>query len=1415
MFNENALVVWLVYSAVAATLFLVIGALTVCLRREPVERLRLIQWTLAACLLAPLVNQLPGMPRWSLAWPTTFPQPIEQVNGAVDDQVNSPPVVRDAPNSTFKTQDIPQLPPLEQQASEPVNEEFPKLAKPAAPSSIAINALQNTSQPVEPPTISKPLPAVQLVGVPQAPALIDHWMWPRIVLALYAAGVGIMCAWYAIGFLTLAWLNWTARAVPDDVAKLFRSVVADQAALKVRLSMHRRVELPLAFGLLRPTILLPEQMCVVLSLSRRLGEGQAEGADSALRYSLIHEWSHLGRGDVWRWRLSTVVGILFFYQPLFWWLRRQQRLCQDYLADSQAAGQSAAREDYAKFLVNLAHCRLGLPGALALSVGDGRSNLYRRVLMLLENRQPLAQHLRRARALTIAAAAIAIIALASAIRLTAEDAKPSPKPAAQTSAADGKSPSVSATPAEGKSNSVNCTGEVRDALVGKPIAGAKLTIRKLNQPNGAPLQQFTVETNADGKYTIELPTHHAWQETRNQFPNRRITVTLIPIEVEIKRSGYAPLRRFREVELNGTPSADAEDSAPESTGFSVSRPLTDEAKQKSIELFELRPGEEVTGTLQSPDGKPVPGVRIFAHSMVPKNERSIPVRPPSARQTGIRTVPASEDETLTDANGKFRVTMISPGEGMIWITPGNEFAPQARVLYDQRGDLGTIKLERGSKVEGRIVDVDGKPLVGVYVSAYPWATAEPQYSGNVEQQVHRAAETDAQGKFTLGPLAPGEYRLEPQEYFDSHPAKLRHTSQYQRPLPAMFLPQKLTLANDHRTAQVEIRAVPTVTVEGRLYDGNNLRELVSGMQRRNPGREPAPVIEGKIDGLDYRTVMQVNDDGTFRFTVPKGLVDARVNVSPRRNWTSTPPRWRLGPDKPINSEATIILGSLDDSVHGIEIDYAGGSGRMRPFGPDTTTDGGRGTPRGRGGPSNSRPSTDANPTTSERTTPASPNETNANIASEHLTDGTNDEIGTVVTVLDADTGNPVKDAQVSVARLKVEQNGDTTRTEVGSFVTADEGGFPLKSLRSDWITIPNGLGVRFGTETARYEFLVQVKHPNYPTLTQTIVAPTSGMKLGLRHGEEISGTVKRPDGKPAVGVHLVTESESRYTQEARTDSEGRFQMIVPTPGNFGIQIYPQDQGAPQRYQLNDQRGDLGVIQLKAGQNITGRVVDLDGKPLAGIYVRAMGPFTQPREASVLFHRSAMTDAQGNFSFAPLSAGDYRVEPSDSGGDPSTMRLFYPQLEKHPLPGFFAPQKVTLADGEQPKPIVFRPTPTVVIEGEVKVPAVGQSATTGAAQAKGRRGFGANAPTRTTNYETYKPKIVGIVDGLEYAANVTIDSDGKFTAKIPKGATDVQVHLGNRGGPQVRAGKDKPLVDPGAISLGTVNEDVQGVEIVYP
>ena len=103
---------------------------------------------------------------------------------------------------------------------------------------------------------------------------------------------------------------------------------------------------------------------------------------------------------------------------MFWWLRRQLRLCQDYLADARAAAAGSA-EDYAAFLVRLARMRRSAPAVPALGIGDRRSNLYRRVIMLVQDHEPLERRCRAAWSLSAASAAAVVIVVASGLRLGA------------------------------------------------------------------------------------------------------------------------------------------------------------------------------------------------------------------------------------------------------------------------------------------------------------------------------------------------------------------------------------------------------------------------------------------------------------------------------------------------------------------------------------------------------------------------------------------------------------------------------------------------------------------------------------------------------------------------------------------------------------------------------------------------------------------------------------------------------------------------------------------------------------------------------------------------------------------------------------------------------------------------------------
>ena len=167
--------------------------------------------------------------------------------------------------------------------------------------------------------------------------------------------------------------------------------------------------------------------------------------------------------------------VVLFYQPLFWWLRRQLRLCQDYLADARAAGVGSA-EDYAAFLVCLARVRRFGPIVPALGIGDRRSNLYRRIIMLVQNHEPLERHCQAVWSLVVASAATLVIVAASGLRVSAEVPPKAESPAKKVEAAK----DVAKPPgAKGKAReALHYKGTVVDKDTGRPIAGATVVVRR-------------------------------------------------------------------------------------------------------------------------------------------------------------------------------------------------------------------------------------------------------------------------------------------------------------------------------------------------------------------------------------------------------------------------------------------------------------------------------------------------------------------------------------------------------------------------------------------------------------------------------------------------------------------------------------------------------------------------------------------------------------------------------------------------------------------------------------------------------------------------------------------------------------------------------------------------------------------------
>ena len=294
---------WLTHTALGDLLVLALGGLAIRLCRQPVWRLRLIALTLAGCGLVACLNQLPGIPTWSAGWLSPRVASPEQRVSPVETATGFMPVASISGEPALR----------------------PEISR--TPIASAASDSSATASHGDPASSGRTEASRALDLMALARAL----SWRSTIALAYASIAFVLFAWWLLGQCLLLRLYLTAKPAPEAVVDLFREV-AGPAGDRVRLLQSDRVELPFTFTWWRPFILVPADF-----------DCQVDAA--MVRFALAHEWSHVERRDAWVWNLACLVELVAFDQPLFWWVRHQLRLCQDYLADARAAEQAPEAED--------------------------------------------------------------------------------------------------------------------------------------------------------------------------------------------------------------------------------------------------------------------------------------------------------------------------------------------------------------------------------------------------------------------------------------------------------------------------------------------------------------------------------------------------------------------------------------------------------------------------------------------------------------------------------------------------------------------------------------------------------------------------------------------------------------------------------------------------------------------------------------------------------------------------------------------------------------------------------------------------------------------------------------------------------------------------------------------------------------
>jgi hypothetical protein len=311
-----------------------------------------------------------------------------------------------------------------------------------------------------------------------------------------------------------------------------------------------------------------------------------------------------------------------------------------------------------------------------------------------------------------------------------------------------------------------------------------------------------------------------------------------------------------------------------------------------FETIEMRPAAPITGRVETPDGNPAAGVELLAYSVTDK-------LPKGQFEYG------SFARARTDAEGRFRLPITTPGRAVYWLLP-RPYAPELHALPDgKRGDLGTFTLKPGATVTGRVVDVQGQPLAGLFVVAErerggPDSAALGQLM--VADAIRRTAETDAEGRFTFDPLGPGSYRVMPT---DTSVSSNRSAGWTRREVPGVFTPTKVTINAGEAPAPLEVRGAAAVVIDGQWLDSQG-----------QPKGGWSSSVFGRLEDAFWHAMTRPDAQGRFSLNVPLGLADVELHISTNEHASA---RHRVGREGPLADGRRLALGRLDHDVRGIEI----------------------------------------------------------------------------------------------------------------------------------------------------------------------------------------------------------------------------------------------------------------------------------------------------------------------------------------------------------------------------------------------------------------------------------------------------------------------------------------------------------------
>ena len=224
----------------------------------------------------------------------------------------------------------------------------------------------------------------------------------ELLLSIWAIGAFTMLVRFVFGLCRIYQLRRNAVVADDSYQAICRGL-ARQLDIKrtVTVCISDRIASPISFGWLSPSILIP----------RKLNLEQFE-------LVAAHELAHLQRLDWLTTLFSHVVGVVFFFHPIYYFLNRELVRLRERICDDWVIRLTGARKNYAQCLLDLVrHRDRAIPLALSL---NQPSQLESRIDAILKDNRQLDLQLKprlRLMAVTLLFTCLPLLAMAQLVPL--------------------------------------------------------------------------------------------------------------------------------------------------------------------------------------------------------------------------------------------------------------------------------------------------------------------------------------------------------------------------------------------------------------------------------------------------------------------------------------------------------------------------------------------------------------------------------------------------------------------------------------------------------------------------------------------------------------------------------------------------------------------------------------------------------------------------------------------------------------------------------------------------------------------------------------------------------------------------------------------------------------------------------------